>query len=187
MAISRQKKEELVALYGQMISDSSALIFTDYKGVSVPQIQELRRQMGEVEATFMVVKNRLLKIALVANGCDEAADTSFLGPMGVVFSGEDIGSTVKGLQGYVRQTFANREILSIKGGVVSNQLMDGPDMAAMADLPTMPEMRAKLLSTLMAPATQLTQVVHGVPNAVYQVISAPNRGLAQVLQARASQ
>ena len=187
MAISRQKKEELVAQYGQMISDSSALIFTDYKGVTVPQIQQLRRQMGEVDATFMVVKNRLLKIALVANGCDQAAEESFLGPMGVVFSGEDIGSTVKSLRSFVRQNFPNREILGIKGGMVSNQLMDGPDMAAMSELPTMPEMRAMLLSTIMAPATQLTQVVDGVPNAVYRVISAPNRGIVQVLNARASQ
>ncbi len=187
MAISRQKKEQLVAQYGQMISDSAALIFTDYKGVTVPQIQQLRRHMGEVDATFMVVKNRLLKIALVASGCEDAAQESFVGPMGVVFSGEDIGSTVKGFRTFVRQNFPNRPILGITGGLVSNRLMDGPDVEAMANLPTLPELRATLLSTILAPATQLTQVIDGVPNAVYRVISAPNREIAQVLRARADQ
>ncbi len=187
MAISRRKKEELVDQYGRLISDSAALIFTDFTGVTVPEMQQLRRHMGQVDATFMVVKNRLLKIALVDSGCEEAAEQTFVGPMGVVFSGDDIGSTVKGLRTFVRQEYGARELLNIKGGVVANQLIDGPGMAAMADLPSLPELRSMLLSTLLAPATQLTQIVDGVPNAVYRVISAPSRGIAQVLTARAEQ
>ncbi len=187
MAISRQKKEELVGLYGQLISDSAALIFTDFAGVTVPEIQRLRRHMGEVDATFMVVKNRLLKIALVASGCAGAAEQTFVGPMGVVFSGDDIGSAVKGLRSFVRQEYGTHEILGIKGGVVANQLIDGPGMVAMADLPSLPELRSMLLSAMLAPATQLTQVIDGVPHAVYRAISAPSRGIAQVLTARAEQ
>ncbi len=187
MAISRRKKEELVAQYGQLISDSAALIFTDFTGVAVPTMQRLRRHLGEVDATFLVVKNRLLKIALVTHGCAAAAEETFVGPMGVVFSGEDIGSTVKGFRTFVQQEFGNREMLDIKGGMVANQLIDGPGMVALADLPSLSELRGMLLNTLLAPATQLTQIVDGVPQAVYRVISAPPRDLAQVLTARAEQ
>ncbi len=187
MAISRQKKGELIDLYGQLMSDSAALIFTDFTGVKVPAMQRLRRHMSQMDATFLVVKNRLLKIALVAQGCSEAAEQPFVGPMGVIFSSDDIGSTIKGFQGFVRQEYGVSPMLDIKGGVVANQLMNGPDMVAMASLPSLPELRSTLLSAMLAPATQLTQMIDGVPNAVYRVISAPSRGIAQVLTARSEQ
>jgi len=187
MAISRRKKEELVDQYGRLISDSAALIFTDFTGVTVPEMQQLRRHMGQVDATFMVVKNRLLKIALVHSGCEEAAEQTPVAPMGVVSSGHHTGSTFTGLRTFVRQESGARTDRTRQVGVVANQLIYGPGMAAMADLPSLPELRSMLLSTLLAPATQLTQIVDGVPNAVYRVISAPSRGIAQVLTARAEQ
>lgn len=187
MAISRERKEALVETYGQLISDSTALIFTDYQGVNVPKTQQLRRHMGEVDATFMVVKNRLLKIALVESGCADAAEHRFAGPLGVVFTGEDIGSAVKSFRDFRRQEFPNRDVLEITGGIVSNQLLDSTAMQAMADLPTLPEMRAILLRTLLAPATQTVQLIDGVPSAVARLLAGPGRGLAQVLAAHADQ
>lgn len=187
MAISRQTKEELVNRYGELIENSVALIFTDYTGTPVARMQMLRRRMHESDAIFMVVKNRLLAIALDQAGRGKARDYTFTGPMGVVFSGDDIGRTVKDLREFIRQEARGQSQLAITGGLMAQQQLDAQQTTALADLPTMDEMRAKLLGTLSAPTGKLVQMMDALPNALYRVIAAPPMDLTRVLQVHSEQ
>ena len=98
MAITRAKKEALVAQYKELIENSPALVFTNYRGVSVSQIQSLRAKLSETDATYIVVKNTLLDLALKESGY-EITKEALEGPNAVIFTGEDIGRSVTALSG----------------------------------------------------------------------------------------
>ncbi len=182
MPISRTKKEELVALYSDLIAEASALVFTDSTGTSVGQMQTLRRRLRTVDARFMIVKNRLLRIALEAAGVDATSET-FTGPMSVLFTSDDIGSSVTELKSFVREDLPNNHPFRITGGVLGRQVLDADAAADLSSLPTMAEIQAKLLGTLGAPSRDLVRMVDAVPHAVYRTLGAPARDLGAVLLA----
>ncbi len=174
MAITRQRKEELVARYRELLEASTALVFTDYRGVTVAQINELRSQLKETGTTYMVVKNRLLKLALEQAGRPSELDGLLTGPNAVAFLGEDIGKGVKTLRDWIRQS--GDELITIKGALLEDEVLDAERAASLANLPTREEMLATLLATIMAPASQLARVIHE-----------PGASLARVVKARADQ
>lgn len=171
MALSREKKEELVALYSSHLENASAVVFTDYRGTTVSQINGLRADLREAETSYMVVKNRLLRIALANNGVTEELDELLEGPNAVAFVGEDIGRGVTALKDGIRGL---DEVVEIKGGILEQNVLDAGGAAALSELPTREEMLAKLLATIVAPATQLARVVNE-----------PGVSLARVVQAHA--
>ena len=182
MALSRARKEELVAQYTDLVTDSAALVFTGYQGTSVPEMQDIRYRMQEAGATFMVVKNRPLRIALsTCHPDDEVPD--FTGSRAVVFSGEDIGHTVTELKSHIARELRNNHPFHISGAWMSGQWLEAPDAEQLSELPSLAEVQAQLLATISAPARELVGMVDAVPNALYRVISAPPRDLAQVLRA----
>ncbi len=186
MPISRAKKEELVAKYSDLIAESSALVFTDNTGTSVGQMQTLRRRIRTVNARFLIVKNRLLRISLEEAGVSTAPE-DFVGPISVMFAGEDIGSSVTELKNFMRDDLPNNHPFQIKGGVLDRQMLSAEEASGLSDLPTLAEIQAKLLGTLGAPSRELVQMVNAVPNAVYRTLSAPSRDLGAVLLARSQQ
>lgn len=171
MAISRQKKEELVELYGEQVKNASAIVFTDYRGSSVSQINNLRAKLRSADTTYIVVKNRLLGIALEQSGITTELNGLLDGPNAVAFVGEDIGKGVTALRDGLKEL---SEIIEIKGGILEQEVLDATSTAALADLPTREEMLAKLLATIIAPASQLVRV-----------INEPGASLARVLKAHA--
>ncbi len=173
MAITRQKKEEMVARYRELLEQSTALVFTEYRGVTVGQINQLRNQLKESGTTYMVVKNRLLKLALEQAGRELELDGLLTGPNAVAFLGEDIGKGVKVLKEWIKQ---NGEVVTIKGAILENEVLDAKRAESLADLPTREEMLATLLATILAPASQLVRV-----------INEPAASLARVIKARADQ
>ena len=96
MAITREKKEELVALYKEMIEQTDAMIFTDYRGISVPDIQSLRASLRESGAVYMVVKNRLFRLAL-----EQSSSTAE--PNGLLEGRTPLSSPVRTLQRVLRR------------------------------------------------------------------------------------
>lgn len=174
MAITREKKEELVAVYKEQIEKSSALVFIDYRGASVAQTHSLRDRLRDSDTAYMVTKNTLLSIALTESGRTLAANDLLEGPSAVAFIGEDIGRGVTALNGWIRET--GGEVVRIKGAVLENDVLNPTQASALADLPTREEMLAKLLGTIIAPASKLVRV-----------INEPGASLARVLNARAEQ
>lgn len=169
MAISREKKEELVELYSEHLQSASAVVFTDYRGSTVTQINGLRAQLKEADTRFVVVKNRLLRLALERNGVSAELNGLLEGPNAVAFVGEDIGRGVTALKEGIRGL---DETIEIKGGILDRNVLDAAAAEALSDLPTREEMLAKLLATILAPATQLVRVVHEPGASIARVIKA---------------
>ncbi len=171
MAITKEKKEELVSQYEAWMGNSKALILTEYVGLSVKDLDDLRHRIREAGGEFHIVKNTLTKLALEASGLRVPED--FLtGSTAIGFAFEDGPALAKAINEFAKTS----EVVKIKGGFLGQDAMTSQQVTALADLPPLPVMRAQLLGTLMAPASQLARV-----------LAAPASQLAQVLKAYAEQ
>lgn len=169
MAISRQKKEELVVRYKELIKNSSALVFTNYKGTSVAQVRALRNALKNTNTTYVVVKNSLLGIALQQSG-RVVPESLLKGANGVAFLGEDIGKSVSALNDWIKAA----KIVEVTGALLETSIIEGNSAAQLSDLPTKEQVRAQLLGVISGPARSLVQMVN-----------APGASLARVINAHA--
>jgi large subunit ribosomal protein L10 len=167
LPITRAKKEELLSQYKEKIANSSAIVFTHYRGSSVKQQRSLRAKLKDVGAEYLIVKNSLLGIALKeVRGIDADALTS--GPNGVVFVGEDIAKGVTALKDWIKA----EKIIEITGAVLESSILNAESADKLSDLPTKEQVRAQLLGMLVSPASSLARI-----------INAPAGGLARVINA----
>lgn len=171
MPITRVKKEELVDKYRAAIRKSGAIVFTNYRGTSVKQLNALRARMKETGGDYFVAKNRLMGIALEQEGRTRPDDL-LAGPNGVVFAGEDISKTITALKDWIKDA----KIVEITGGLLENSTLDAASAENLSELPTREQLLAKLLGTINAPASSLVRV-----------INAPASSLVRVINARAEQ
>jgi len=173
LAISREKKEELIEEYKNYIDNAGGMVFTDYRGISVSKVRALRSELGKTDSSYVVVKNRLFRRALEESG--KAQPEEFLsGPNAIVFLSEDLGSGVTSLNKWIKDD--GTEIVEIKGGLLEESVLNAADTAALADLPTKEQTLAMILGVISAPSRDLVGIVN-----------APGSSLARVLNARAEQ
>jgi large subunit ribosomal protein L10 len=167
--VDRAAKKELVETLGAAFKATNVVVVAHYSGLTVAQMQTLRRQMKQAGASVKVTKNRLAKIAL--DGSDVASIASLLkGPALIAFSGDPVAAPK------VAVDFAKtNERFVILGGAMGKTALDPNGVKALAALPSLDELRAKLLGLLVAPATKIAQVV-----------TAPAAKVARVVQAYAS-
>ncbi len=170
MAINRAKKEELVELYKDQITNASAIVLTDSRGATVAQVNALRSRLRTTGTTYMVTKNTLLQIALEQSGRELKSDGVFEGPIAVAFIGEDIGRGVKSLNDWIRET--GGEVVKVKGAILQNEILDASQAAQLSELPTREEMLGKLLGTILAPASKLARVLNEPGASMARVIKA---------------
>ncbi|MBS1249941.1 MAG: 50S ribosomal protein L10 [Chloroflexi bacterium] len=171
MAISKQDKQELVELYRKWLDESDALLVTHYLGLTVKDISALRTDLRATGGEFHIIKNTLAKIAF-----DEAEreweEEFFTGPTALGLSFGNPSGLAKSLKDVIEESDA----LELKGGYLADDMISIEKINALAALPTMDEMRAKLMQTILAPASQLTRL-----------LAEPGRQLAAVLKARAEE
>jgi large subunit ribosomal protein L10 len=167
LAITRQKKEELVAEYKEQIANASALVFTNYKGATVQQIQSLRAKLQETGVTYMVVKNTLMGIALEEAGRNRP-DNLLAGPNAIAFIREDIGKGVTALQDWIKEA----KIVEVTGALLESSVLDAGAAGALADLPTKEQTLAMILGAIAAPSSSLVRT-----------LNAPGASLARVINA----
>ena len=167
--MDRATKSRLVASLGQTFKATQVVVVAHYSGLTVAQMQTLRRQMKQAGASVKVAKNRLAKIAL--QGTDVASIASLLkGPALIAFSGDPVAAPK------VAVDFAKtNERFVILGGAMGKTALDANGVKALAALPSLDELRAKLIGLIQAPATKIAQVV-----------TAPAAKVARVVQAYAS-
>jgi len=167
--LDRAAKSELVANLGQVFKSTQVVVVAHYSGLTVAQMQNLRRQMKQAGASVKVAKNRLAKIAL--EGSDVASIAPLLkGPALIAFSGDPVAAPK------VAVDFAKaHERFVILGGAMGKTALDTNGVRALAALPSLDELRAKLIGLIQAPATKIAQVV-----------TAPATKVARVVQAYAS-
>ncbi len=167
MAITREKKTELLEEYTKQVKGASALVFTNYRGLDVAKSRALRAKLSESGITYMVTKNSLLSLAL--KNCDLPAPKELLsGPNAVAFVGEDIGRGVTVLLNWMKAEKA----LEINGALLGHSVVDAKGAEALADLPTKEQMLATVLGAINAPASALARI-----------LAAPSSSLARVINA----
>ena len=171
MALSKQKKNEVVEQYKGWLNNSQAVILVEYTGATVKDMENIRAQIRESDGEFHVVKNTLIKLALEATG--------FTIPEGLLenssaasFAFSDPAATAKALSDAAK----GLEAIKVKAGYMGAELLDAAQVKALADLPPLPVVRAQLLGVFQAPAGKLVRTV-----------AEPARSLASVFRAYSEQ
>jgi large subunit ribosomal protein L10 len=156
LAISKKRKETLLQDYKDSLQRSNALIFTAYAGLSVKELEDLRRKLRETGGEFFIVKNTIAKRAFAEIGLDEPED-GFVGPTAIGATSEDIPAMVKTIVDLTKES----EAFKVKGAIIDGLPMSVDQIRRLADLPPMPALQAQLLRVINTPASQLAGLFAG--------------------------
>lgn len=168
--MDRSQKEKLVATLHAALSDTVCFVITHQSGLTVAEVTGLRRQMRDAGASFKVTKNRLARLALVGTKFERLSPL-FTGPTAIAYSRDPVAAAKIAVE------FANKnDKLTIVGGALGSQQLDAAGIKALATMPSLDELRGRLLGMLQTPATRIAGV-----------LQAPGGQLARVLAAYAKQ
>ena len=166
MAVSRAEKEQELQDLSAAFHASDTAILVDFKGLNVPQVTELRRQIRSARGQYRVVKNTIAKRA--AKGTKLASlDTHFEGTTAVAYTGDDAVALAKALTTFMKGAPA----LKVKAAVVQGQAIRPAEVTDLANLPGRPELYAKLLFLMQAPMQQLVTVLSAAPRNLMTVLA----------------
>ncbi len=171
MAISRQKKETMVAEYVEKLRRSQAMLVTEYRGLTTKQIETLRRELRGCDSELAVSKNTLLCRALTEVGLP-APEALLSGPTAVAFCFNEVAAPAKALTKYAKDS----KILVLRGGLMGQSVFNEASMQMLTELPGKDQLRAQVVGALQAPIVGLVNVLSG-----------PMRGFLTVLNARIGQ
>jgi large subunit ribosomal protein L10 len=172
MAISRDKKNTLVAELAELFASAKGTAGAAYTGLSVADMQELRAAARQANVTIKVTKNRLVRVALKSDKKFESADTSLLtGQLVYAFSNEDEVAPAQVLAGFSKK---HPDLKLVVGFDDTGKTLDTVTVNALAALPTKDQLRGQLVSVIAAPLSGFLSVANGA-----------QRGFAQVLSQRA--
>jgi large subunit ribosomal protein L10 len=166
--VPTQAKTESVAALKERLGSAKTAVLTEYRGLTVRQLSDLRKQLKAASAEYKVVKNRLARLAVKDSPLDPLG-THFTGPTGLVFTKQDPVAVAKALQAFVK----NNPALTIKLGLVEGKVLQPAELKALADLPSKEQLRAQIVGALQGPMRQLVSL-----------LQAPVRELVYVLEAR---
>jgi len=167
-----QKKAELMEQLTELLSQNKFIIATEYRGLSVADMAQLRRQLREIKTEYHVAKNTLAKFA--AEKAGKPGLSQYLqGPIALAFCKGDATQLAKTLTAYAR---ASKNALSIKGGILDSRALSPEEITSLSTMPPIEVLRAILLGTMLSPIYSL-----------HNVLTANSRGLCTVLNARIQQ
>lgn len=164
--MERAKKQEQIGQLSEAFKEAGIVIVSHYKGLTVAQSQELRGKVRAAGATIKVTKNRLTKIALEGTDYAHMADL-FTGPTILAYANEPVAVS-KALADFAKKN----EAFVILGGGLGAQSLQKKDVEALSELPSLDELRAKIVGMLQTPATRIAQVLQAPGSQVARVISA---------------
>jgi large subunit ribosomal protein L10 len=167
--MDRAQKAETVESLKGVFAGAGVMVIGHYSGLTVADMTVLRSRLRQAGASLKVVKNRLVKLAI--DGTPKAAAASmFAGPTAIAYSADPIAAA-KVAVGYAKE----KERFVVLGGLFGDQLLDKDGVMALATLPSLDELRGKLVGLIQAPATKIAGVV-----------AAPGAQLARLLNAYAT-
>lgn len=164
--MDRAQKEELVAELKTTFDETTSVIVSHYSGLTVAEMTDLRSRMREAGAQFRVTKNRLTKLALNGTKCDPLAQF-FAGPTAIAYSDDPVAAA------RVSVEFAKEnEKLIVLGGMMGETELDGAGIKALASMPSLDELRGKIVGLLNAPATKIAGVLQAPAGQLARVVGA---------------
>ncbi len=170
----RNEKDAVIADVAQLLTDTENLFVSDYRGLTVAELAELRGKLRESGATLKVVKNTLGGIAADKSG-RETIKELLSGPTAVTFCGDDLVGAAKALADFAKK----HPQLEVRGGLLATSLIDPDGVKMLASLPTRDVLIAQVVGTMAAPMTGLVTVLQGT-------VSGFVRALNQVAEQRAA-
>ena len=177
MAITREKKERLVTSYVDQLSQSKAAFLTDYRGLTVSDMEALRAKIREAGGRYTIVKNTLIRRAFQSVGMS-VPDELITGPTAIGFAYEEIPPVAKALTDFAKET----GILQVKGGLVEGKVLTPQEVKALASLPP----REVVLAQLLGLIQQSGNRVAGVINAAGSKLAATIKAYADKLEETAA-
>jgi len=164
--VEKAKKAEVVESLSGLFADAGSVVVAHYTGMTVAEMGDLRSRMGAAGASFKVAKNRLAMRALKGTAAEPIAHL-FKGPTGIAYSKDPIAAS-KVAVAYAK----DNNKLVILGGVVGTTALDVNGVKALAELPSLDALRAKLVGLLVAPATKIAGIVQAPAGQLARVIGA---------------
>jgi len=165
--VDRSEKANLVSALHQTLAQTNLVVITHQVGLTVGEVTTLRRQMRDAGAGFKVTKNRLARLALKGTSFEGLADL-FTGPTAIAYSNDPVAAA-KVAVNYAK-TSNNK--LVIVGGAIGAQVLDPAGIKTLATLPSLDELRAKLLAILNTPATRIAGVLQAPAGQLARVLGA---------------
>jgi len=171
----KEQKVEQVELLTEKLKRTKVAVLTDYRGLTVSQLQELRSRLRGGNVEYRVIKNTLARRAAEAAGVP-ALESELKGPIAIAFGYDDLGLPARLINEFVRAT---RLKLEVVGGLVEGRVFDKDQIKQLADLPSREVLLAQLLGTLQSPVAQLVGIMQtpvqqliGVLNAYKEKVEA---------------
>ena len=155
-------KQAVVAQLKEQLESAKGVVLTSYKGLTVAQDTELRRELREAGVSYHVVKNTMLRIAAKEAGI-EGIEEHLEGTTAFAFSTEDAVAPAKVICGFIKKNkLEDAEVLTVKVGMVEGKVIGVDEVKALAALPSREELIAKLLGSMNAPISNTVNVLQGV-------------------------
>ena len=164
--MDRAQKQEAIETLKGVFADAGAVVVTHYMGLTVAEMTDLRGKLREQGAQLKVVKNTLAQKAL-AGSVGEAGDALFKGPVAIAFAADPVSAAKVATQ-YAK----DNDKFTVIGGFMGQQVLDKSSVTALATLPSLDQLRAKIVGLLQAPATKIAGVLQAPAGQLARVVGA---------------
>lgn len=171
LPISRERKEELVAQYVELLESSNGFAIVASRGLTVSRVQQLRKNIYEAGGQYVVAKNTLITKALEQAGWEVPAD-HLTGPTAIAFGKDNFPGVAKAILKFIKDENLD-ELMEVQGGVMGGkEILDAAEVKAVSELPTLPELQAQIIGLIVAPSRSLVTILNNAESGVVNVLQA---------------
>ncbi|HVA25220.1 MAG TPA: 50S ribosomal protein L10 [Chloroflexota bacterium] len=168
-----EAKSRAIDEIAQKLRDCKVAIFTNYRGLTVKDMADLRGRMRPAKVDYQVVKNTLTRFAAQKAEIEVDLSAVLEGPTAIVFGYDDVVQAAKAINDYARTS----RLLEIKAGLFESRLLSAAEITSLATLPAKPQLQAQVLGTMSAPIQNLLSVLNGTTRNLMNVLAARQRDL----------